>query len=62
MIMNTELIFSILIFIVPILILSTLMFIVDYHSSINKKKRTNDSLVNHIAEDFHNDIGVKIYE
>ena len=61
MIMNTELIFSILIFIVPILILSTLMFIVDYPLT-NKKKHTNDSLVNHIAEDFHNDIGVKIYE
>lgn len=61
MIMNTELIFSILIFIVPILILSTLIFIVDYPLR-NKKKHANDNLVNHIAEDFHNDIGVKIYE
>lgn len=60
--MNTELIFSILLFIVPVLILSILMLIVDYYSLTNKKKQTNDNLVNHIAKDFHNDVGVKIYE
>ena len=60
--MNTELFFSILIFIVPILILSMLMFIVEYYSLTNKKKRTNDNLVNHIAEDFHDILGVRIYE
>ena len=60
--MNMELFFSILFFIVPVLILSILMLIVDYYSLTNKKKQTNDNLVNHIAEDFHNDVGVNIYE
>lgn len=60
--MNTELIFSILIFIVPVLILSILMFIAEYYSLTDKKKRTNNNLVNHIAEDFHDILGVKIYE
>lgn len=60
--MNTELIFSILIFIVPVLILSMLMFIAEYYSLTNKKKHTNNNLVNHIAEDFHDILGVKIYE
>ena len=56
--MNTELIFSILIF----LILSMLMFIAERYSLTNEKKHTNDNLVNHIAEDFHDILGVKIYE
>ena len=60
--MNTELIFSILIFIVPVLILSILMFITEYYSLTDKNKRTNNNLVNHIAEDFHDILGVKIYE
>ena len=60
--MNTELIFSILIFIVPVLILSILIFIAEYYSLTDKKKRTNNNLVNHIAEDFHDILGVKIYE
>jgi hypothetical protein len=60
--MNTELIFSIIIFIVPVLILSILMYIAECYSLTNKKKRTNDNLINHIAEDFHDILRVKIYE
>jgi len=59
--MNTELIF-ILIFIISVLILSMLMFIAERYSLTNEKKHTNDNLVNHIAEDFHDILGVKIYE
>ena len=38
------------------------MFIAEYYSLTNKKKHTNNNLVNHIAEDFHDILGVKIYE
>ncbi len=38
------------------------MFIAEYYSLTNKKKRTNNNLINHIAEDFHDILGVKIYE
>lgn len=51
-----EIIGIILFLILPIIILSG-TYIGD-----NTKLKSNNDFINHLAEDFHNEIGVKIYD
>lgn len=52
-----EIIGIILFLILPIIIILSGTYIGD-----NTKAKSNNDFINHLAEDFHNEIGVKIYD
>ena len=52
-----EIIIGILFLILPIIIILSGTYIGD-----NTRVKSNNDFINHLAEDFHNEIGVKIYD
>jgi hypothetical protein len=53
-----EIIIGIILFLIlPIIIILAGTYIGD-----NTKVKSNNDFINHLAEDFHNEIGVKIYD